>query len=195
MNVEAHLRAGLHQLAGAFGKNVAVLADGVLVEKHLGLLLPHVVLANELFVVGDVLDEIRQQMMHDRASAGPRLRLHCLDVPIFRKPAVGDVIDPHVGTARRHDMRLRNLDDEIRLADVPHVVVLKLARRRHVGHVAFLRALVDPCRNRRDLLLGQRRVVLEFLNADVALDMPRRHEARRGLRFDRPRVQAARLHT
>jgi hypothetical protein len=46
------IRAGLHQLAGAFGKNVAVLGDGVLVEKHLGLLLPHIVLADELFVVG-----------------------------------------------------------------------------------------------------------------------------------------------
>ena len=189
VNVEAHLRAGLHQLAGAFGKDVAVLADGVLVEERLGLLLPHVVLSDELFVFGDVLNEIRQQVMHDRARAGPRLGLDSLHVAIFGEAAVGDVIDPHVRTARGNDMRLRNLDDEIGLADVPDIVVFELPWRRHVGHVALLRALVDPRRDRRDLLLGQRGVVLEFLNADVALDVPRRHQARDRLCLDRSRVR------
>ena len=51
VNVEAHLRAGLHQFAGALRKDVAVLANGVFVQERLGLLLSNVFLPHELFVL------------------------------------------------------------------------------------------------------------------------------------------------
>src|SRR5437899_749474 len=60
---------------------------------------------------------------------------------------------------------------------------------RHVGHVAFRRALVDPRRDRGDLVFGERRIVLEFLDADVPLDVPWRHRARHRPGLDRSRVR------
>ena len=125
VNVEANLRAGLHQLAGAFRKNVAVLADGVLVEERLGLLLPHVFLPHELFILCDVLNQIREEMVHDGPGARSGLCLHRLHIAIFGQAAIGDVIDPHIRTARWNDMRLRNFDDEIGLADMPHIIVFE----------------------------------------------------------------------
>ena len=119
------------------GKDVAVLADGVFVQERLGLLLAHVVLPDELFVVGDVLNQVRQQVVHHRARAGTRLGLDRLDVAIFGEAAVGDVVDPHVRTGCRNDVRLRNLDDQIGLADVPDVVVGERPRRRHVAMSPF----------------------------------------------------------
>ena len=64
--------------------------------------------------------------------------------------------------------------------------------RRHVGGVALRRALIDPADDRVDLLVGERHVVLELLHADAAVDVPRRHLARRHALADRtgprPRV-------
>jgi hypothetical protein len=86
-------------------------------------------------------------------------------------------------------MRLGNLDDQVGRADVPEVVAVKCFRRRHVGHVPLLRALIDPSRDRRDFLLRQRWIVLELLDPDIALDVPGRHEPRSRLRLDRSRVR------
>ncbi len=178
VNVEADLRSGLHQLARAFRKNVAVLSDGVLVQERLGLLLAHVFLPHELFILRDFLNQVCEEMVHDRPRTGSRLGLDGLDVAIFGQAAIGDVVDPHIRTARWNDMRPGNFDDEIGLSDVPHIIVFERPGRRHVGHVALRRTLIDPSRDRRDFLVGQRRIVLELLNTDVALDVPWRHQAR-----------------
>ena len=53
----------------------------------------------------------------------------------------------------------------------------EVERRRHVRGVAAWRAGVGPLRDLGDLLLAQRRVVLVVLDADVLLDVPRRHHA------------------
>jgi hypothetical protein len=128
--------------------------------------------------------------VHHGSRAWTRFGFDRLHVTIFHEAAVRDVVDPHVGTGGGHHMRLRDFDNQIRLPDVPHIVIGKRAGRRHVGHVALLCALVDPGGNRRDLLLGERRIVLELLKADVALHVPGRHQPRRRLGLDRARVGA-----
>jgi hypothetical protein len=57
---------------------------------------------------------------------------------------------------------------------------------RHVRGVAGGRALIDPARDDADLRIGERRIVFELVDADVPIDVPRRHLARRDLLFDRP---------
>ncbi len=177
VQVEPDLRARLHELGRAVGQEVAVLADGVFVEEALAVGAAIVEPAREHFVLIDFLDQICEQVMHDAARARPRLGFHRLEVAVLGQPRVGDVVDPQVGGVRGHDMRLGNLDDEIRRADVPCLVVWERRRRRQVGRVAARRAGVGPRGDRRDLFVGQRRVVLELLDADVPLDVPRRHDA------------------
>jgi len=56
------------------------------------------------------------------------------------------------------------------------------------------RAVVGPRRDFGDLLVAQRRIVLKFLDADVLLDVPGRHDASvrsyAGALFDRARIGA-----
>ena len=71
--------------------------------------------------------------------------------------------------------------------DAPLLERLELDGRRRVGGVPARGPGVDPAADGRDLRVGQRRVLLEPLDADVALDEPRRHLALRGLVADGPR--------
>ena len=59
--------------------------------------------------------------------------------------------------------------------------------------IALRRAAVDPADDRVDLLVGQRHVVLEFLDADAAVDVPRRHlpRARRARLIERAHGRAS----
>jgi hypothetical protein len=50
--------------------------------------------------------------------------------------------------------------------------------RRHVLRIAFGRARIDPANDRVDLRVAQRHVVLEIVDADAHVDMPRRHLTR-----------------
>ena len=63
----------------------------------------------------------------------------------------------------------------------------KTGGRRQVGGIAARRAGVGPRGDRRDLGVAQRRVVLELLDAHVALDVPGRHDAVGHARLDGPR--------
>ncbi len=60
----------------------------------------------------------------------------------------------------------------------------QLRRGRRVGGITLRRAGVRPGNDRLDLLCGERGVVLERLDADVAVDVPRRHLAGGDLRPD-----------
>ena len=84
-------------------------------------------------------------------------------------------------------MRLRHRDDDVGFADVPFIDVAELPRCGHVGQVPLQRAGVGPLRDGRDFLVGQRRIALEMLDADVAIDVPGRHLAGLHLRLDRSR--------
>ena len=104
------------------------------------------------------------------------------DVAIFGEPGRdARNLAPPVGRAALHGELLR-LDDQIRRADRPRLRVGVDLRRRHVGRVAARRAAVGPLGDRGDLVVAQRRIVVELLDADVLLDVPRRHHA--GLRAD-----------
>ena len=60
-------------------------------------------------------------------------------------------------------------------------------RRGHVFRIALRRAGGDPLDDRVDLRVAQRPVVLELLNADRLVEMPRRHLARLDAGRDRLR--------
>ena len=105
VQVEADLRARLHQLGRAFRQDVAVLADGVFVEEALAVGAAIVEPARQHFVLVHFLDQICEQMVDDRARARARLGLDRLEVPILGQPRIGDVVDPQVGGVRRDDMR------------------------------------------------------------------------------------------
>ena len=94
-----------------------------------------------------------------------------------------------VGTTGRHQTswpcgRKRErlgADDQIRRAELvrerPFVGIRELQRRRQVGGIAERRAAVDPARNRLDLGLAEPEVVLQLLDADVAVVPIGRHLA------------------
>ena len=83
-------------------------------------------------------------------------------------------------------------DDQIGLGAeerrvVPALAVRPLLRRRHVLRIALRRACVDPLHDRGDLLVGERSIVLELLDADGLVDVPWRHLARFDAGLDRTR--------
>src|SRR4029453_3533575 len=90
-------------------------------------------------------------------------------------------------------------DDEVRLLLAePGSVVPPLIRRpnpgrRHVFEVALQRALIDPGQYRRDLFIAERSIILELLDSDGLVDMPRRHLARLDSCADRARPRTCLL--
>jgi hypothetical protein len=85
-------------------------------------------------------------------------------------------------------------DDEIGRADGPALGIRDGERLRQIGGIAARRATVDPRRDLGDVVVAQREVVLVMLDADVLLDVPRRHRALtaadRRAALDRRRVRA-----
>ena len=167
VEVELDLRAGAQQPAGAFRKQVAVLADRELVEEFAGRFRIAVV---AVAVAGHVgVDGVGQQMVNDSGLA--RLAFDRFDVTVLGETGLDVVAAPPVGRFGRDDM-LRRCHDDVRLADVPSIRIVELARLRHVRDVSHRRAGIDPFRDRRDLVVAQRRIVLEALDTDVRIDPP-----------------------
>src|SRR6185436_9073372 len=106
-------------------------------------------------------------------------------------PGRCDALVPHVLRDGRHREVVR-LDDQVRfrLAEcgrkVPALAVWPLLRRGHVFRITLWRPTVDPADDRVDLLVGERAIVLEFLNTDAAIDLPRWHLTVGHPRLDRP---------
>src|SRR5207253_10238091 len=73
---------------------------------------------------------------------------------------------------------------------LPEQLVSDRLERRHVLRVALRRALVHPRDDRLDLLVAERHVVLELLDADAPVDVPRRHLPRGYAVLDRARPWA-----
>jgi hypothetical protein len=188
VHAEPHLRAGLDQLARVLRQDVAVFPDCVLIEEDVVRTFTDIVHANELLARVDVLDQIGQQVVRHGPRTWARLRLYGADVAVFGQARIGDEVDELVGAVGGHHVRHRHLHDEVR-PDVPDAVVVELLRRGHIGHVALRRALIHPRGDRRDLVIAQRRIVLELLDADVPFDVPRRHQAGDNLVLHCPRVR------
>ena len=123
--------------------------------------------------------------MHDLPGlVAHRLGLDSGDVAVFRQPEISEHLAEDVRTGGR-DLVRREPHNQIRLANLPRVRGREFGRRGRVGRVALRRAAVHPLDDRRDLVVGQRRVVEETLNPDVAVQMPRRHRAGLYLVLDR----------
>ena len=82
--------------------------------------------------------------------------------------------------------KVRKSHNQIGLAVLPGVGIRELAQRRHIGRVSPWRPRIDPLDDRGDLLVRQRRIVLELLDTDPAIEVPRRHHARGDAIPDRP---------
>ena len=118
------------------------------------------------------------------------LYFHRRDVAILRQPRRdGGERAPIVGADRFH-LDGGGRDDQIGCADLPGGVVREHSGGRQVGRIAARRSGVRPSRDPGNLRIGQRDVILEFLNADLFLDEPRRHRppavAQRRALLDRP---------
>ena len=181
VEVELDFRSGLQQASRSLGEEIAVLADGELVQEVAGVAVAVVAVAVARRVG---VDGVGQQVMDDGGVA--RLALDRLDVAIFGEAGLDVVAAPPVGRFGGHDV-LRRGDDQIGLPDVPAIGVVELARLGHVGHVAERRARVDPFHDLCDFVFTKRRIVLEALEADVRIDAPRRHRALGDLLLDRSR--------
>ena len=163
VHVELDLRPRLDEAAGAVGEDVAVLAEGVLVEERV------------VVVVRLGVGVARHRVVDDREPLDGGLGLDRPDPAVLGQARVGVEVTPPVwGLGGDHE-RLGNLDDPVGLADLPLGDVAELARRRQVLGVAAGRARVHPSRDGLDLLVAQRVIVLEPLHADVLVDVPRRH--------------------
>ena len=128
--------------------------------------------------------------MGDTAALERRLRLGRPDPAPLRQRDVSLRTEVRVLRLRRHRPRLR-LDHQIRRAEHALESELVFVRPfagggRSVGFPAR-RAGVDPADDGVDLLVAQRRVVDELLDADRLVEMPRRHLARGHARPDRAR--------
>ena len=113
--------------------------------------------------------------------------LNGLNVAVLCETRINQNVRPPVGAVSFHDHVFGQSDDEIRLADLPRLVVCELARRRHVGGISLKSAAVHPLDDRRDFLIGQRLVVGKMLNSYVLVDEPRWHFPSGDSLLDRPR--------
>src|SRR5229473_4614787 len=95
-----------------------------------------------------------------------------LDVAILRQPCIDRNIPPCIRSSGRHYDVAWHPHDQVWLADAPPVVVLELARRRHIGGIPLGRTIVHPLRDGGDLRVGEGHTVLELLDTNIPVDMP-----------------------
>ncbi|PYR62650.1 MAG: hypothetical protein DMF91_05895, partial [Acidobacteria bacterium] len=131
----------------------------------------------------------RERMMRDLAALhGRGMDFNRAHPPRFGQTRFDNRFVPRVERDGGHRVG-RRFDDEIGLAElrgkIPDRFIRPLLRWRHVLGVAFGRARIDPPHQRVDLVVGQRPIVLELLNPDGLVDVPRRHLPRRHARLDR----------
>ena len=102
--------------------------------------------------------------------------LHCFHIPVMLEGNVDrlDLAPPICDSTLDED--LIRFHDQVRL-DPPAVFTHRIQLHLQVRRVALRRAVVGPGLDLRELLVRQRRVLLVVLDADVLLDIPRRHRA------------------
>ena len=127
-------------------------------------------------------------VVHDEASAhrlaARAARRHVVDLADLHRAHVAvrlerdrdrlDLTPPIRGIAFHRDLVRRH--DQVR-PDRPRGGVAPLDRLGQVRRVALRSTVVDPRLDERELLVREGRVVLVVLDADVLLDVPRRHGA------------------
>ena len=184
VDVPPHERVGRQRAAAVNGNDLADLAQRVLGDA-LGLDVTAGLLVE--------LDELGVGVMRRGASLRGRLDRDGLDAAVLGHAGLHDRPPPHVLPARGQRVRL-GLDDHIGRTELfleaPLVGIGERLRRRHVGRVALRRAAIDPANDGLDFLLAQAQVVLQLLDADVAIVAIGRHLARHHLLLDRTRPRA-----
>ena len=183
VNVPVELGPGQQQFARIRPHHLALLADCPLHEGRRQ--------TGRRGSAGLGLLEIRDRVMRDLAARerlGPDFnRAHPARLGDARRR---DALVPDVLRHLRHREVVR-LDDQIRLflaerrREIPALTIGPLLGLRHVLRVALRRARVHPAHDRVELFVGERSVVLEFLDADAPIDLPRWHLALRHARLDR----------
>ena len=103
------------------------------------------------------------------------LDFHRRDVPILGQPRRHGSERAPIVRADRFHLDGWGRDDQIGRADLPGGVVHEHPGGREVGGIAPRRTGVHPSLDPGDLLVAQRDVILESLNADLFLDEPRWH--------------------
>ena len=174
VDVEVDLGAGLDQASRIARENIRILAHRILVQEETDR------------VVFGVLYQIGGAVV-DHVVARIRLGLQGLNIDVLSEPRVDVDIIVFVTALGLQQVRPRHGDNHVRLADVPPVEIRKLPGARQVRGIAFRRALIHPSRNGRDLRVVERWIVLEFIDADVPVDVPRWHLPLDHLFLDRPR--------
>src|SRR5260370_690283 len=128
--------------------------------------------------------EMRDRVVNDLAGLKARgTNLHEPDPPRLSERDLGHRAIPDVLVLGRHRV-LRRPDDEVRLAEavahgLPLVVGDERPGRRQIVRIALWRARAHPADDHVHLLVSQRHVVLEFLDANALVDVPRRQLPRR----------------
>ena len=164
VKIEIDFRTGLDQTPGVRRKDISVLAQCIFVEKQ----------TNRIVFL--IFDQIRREVMDDFVTLGVgRFAFDGHDIHVFGETGIDKNVHDVVWTVRRQNVGLLHGDDAVRLPDVPLVEIIELAGRRHVGRVAQGRAAIHPFRDGRDFRVAQRRIIFELADADISIDVPRRH--------------------
>ena len=176
---EGERRTGGQQASGLVGEDVGVAAHLVDRPRGGGLIGP----AHHFAFVVHVVEHVASADGARGATARDVVQLahfHRRHVAVFGETG-RDVthIAPPVGPGGRHQHLLR-AQHQIGRADGPDVGCGHGLGRRQVGHVAERSAGIGPRGNGGNLLFRERRIALEALDADLALDEPRRHDAGAG---------------
>ena len=132
-------------------------------------------------------------MVDHRLGDPTGLHLKGLDATFLGTDVAYDGNDramPHIEPSGRHVDGCRRRE-QVRLAEQirqrPVVGVVQV-QRRNLVRVTQRRTLVDPGRDRVDVLLGETPVLFEVLDADVIVVVVRRHQAVDDLVLDEGRI-------
>src|SRR5580704_8086179 len=129
-------------------------------------------------------------MVHMRRARGPHL--HHLHPFVLGKMRARNLVRIFHFAPRRNLHRLRHLHHEIRLRDVPPFP--PCPRRRRIPRIPRGRSSVCPRRNRRNLLLTQRRIVRKMSVSRIGKPWRHHLHLHRIRHLPRPRPRLAVSH-
>ena len=135
---------------------------------------------------GTLVHQGRSDVVDDVIALGGN-NLERLNVAVLGEARINQNVRPPVGPVGLHDHVFRQTYNEIRLADLPGLIIRELARRRHVRGISLESTAVHPLDDRGDFFIGQRLVVIEVLHSNVPINEPRRHFPSGDSLLDRPR--------
>src|SRR2546426_3490832 len=101
--------------------------------------------------------------------------LNRLDKAVFDEAGIDYDVRPPIGRLGLHNQILWKTDNEIRLANLPRVLIRKLTGRRNIGGISLGSAGVYPLDDGCDFLIRQGDVIVEMLETHILVNEPGRH--------------------